>query len=175
MDNHSAGHSMISDLKEWSAELVFNSSFIPDFGALNLIKQAESRFDRYIELLEMVEGDEPPEILHTMANSIRMEDDCGAYQVTIDTFSKFMTKEYIKAFIEVLAKVDFRRSDIASDLVIKMSHIMINENMSFLQAFENELNCCKSSAAGHSIQVVNLEKRKGTLQHAKPQLKLVVG
>ncbi|THB75112.1 MAG: hypothetical protein D6B28_01165 [Gammaproteobacteria bacterium] len=166
---------MITDLQAWSAELVLNSSFIPDFGSLNLLRQAETRFDRYVELLEMVEGNEPPEILHTMANSIRMEDDCGAYQVTIDTFCKFMGNEYLNAFIEVLAKVDFRRSDLASDMVIKMSQIEIGESTTFLQALENEISNCKSSAAGHCIQIINKEKFKNTLNHAKPQLKLVVG
>lgn len=158
---------MIKDLETWSAELVLNSSFIPDFGSLNLLKQAESRFDRYIELLEMVEGNEPPEVLHTMANSIRMEDDCGAYQVTVNTFSKFMTLEYIKAFIEILAKVDFRRSDLASDMIIIMSQIKIDEQTSFLQLFEQELKTCKSSAAGHAVQLLNKELRSGSLNHSK--------
>lgn len=154
---------MIKDLEAWSAELVLNSSFIPDFGSLNLLKQAETRFDRYIELLEMVEGNEHPEVLHTMANSIRMEDDCGAYQVTINTFRKFMTEEYIKAFIEILAKVDFRRSDLASDLIIIMSQTNIDEQTSFLQLFEHELKACKSSASGHVIQLLNKEIRSGTI------------
>ncbi len=156
---------MIKDLETWSAELVLNSSFIPDFGSLNLLKQAETRFDRYIELLEMVEGNEPLEVLHTMANSIRMEDDCGAYQVTLNTFSKFMTETYTKVFIDILAKVDFRRSDLASDLIIIMSHISIDEQTSFLHLFEQELKACKSSAAGHVIQLLNKEIRSGTINH----------
>lgn len=166
---------MITDLKAWSAELVLNSSFIPDFGSLNLLQQAETRFDRYIELLEMVEGNEPPEILHTLANSIRMDDDCGAYQVTIDTFRKFMSWGYLIAFIEVLAKVNFRRPDLASDLVIIMSQTKLGENCTFLQAFERELENSKTSAASNSTQVIIQEKRKGTLSYNKPELRLVVG
>lgn len=166
---------MITDIKTWSAELVFNSSFIPDFGSLNLLQQAETRFDRYIELLEMVEGTEPPEVLHTMANSIRMDDDCGAYQITIDTFRKFMTWGYLIAFVEILAKVNFRRPDLASDLVIAMSQTMIGENYSFLQAFEHELESSKSNAAAQSLQIIIREKRNDSLNHTKPNLKLVVG
>ncbi len=163
---------MIKDLEAWSAELVLNSSFIPDFGSLNLLKQAETRFDRYIKLLEMVEGNEPPEVLHTLANSIRMEDDCGAYQVTLITFSKFMTEAYIKAFIDILAKVDFRRTDLASDLIIIMSQINIDEQTSFLQLFEQELKACKSSASGHVIQLLNKEIRSGTINHNSAPSKL---
>ncbi|THB65670.1 MAG: hypothetical protein D6B27_08135 [Gammaproteobacteria bacterium] len=151
---------MISDKKEWIQQLLDCCRFVPDFGSLNLIKHAKNSFDKYLFLLEMVEGNEGPEIVRALIDSIQIQSDSGAYLVTVDTLKKFLKPGYARAFIDPLARLTFRRPDLASDLLFNMANYFTEEQRIFVDEFNDELRRSHSGATTQLINFIKSEEKK---------------
>lgn len=154
---------MIADKEKWISELMDSCEFNPDFGSLNLIKDAESKFDKYISLLEMIDGNEGPEIVRALINSIRASNDSGAYQATIHALSKFFKPGYAISFIDSIAKLTFKRPDLASDLLLLIADFKTEEHRLFVNEFNTQLKFTHSSSTSHVISFIKVEEKKSLL------------
>ena len=152
---------MITDIDSWINELLETGFFIHDFNLAVVSEQAQTRFNRYIELLEQVKGDEGPEVVRALCDSIQMTDDYGVYQVTLDKLALFICPGYARCFIDGLVKIIQIRPDLANDLLIMIAQAPQSD--AFIQEFNRELTLSNQSTARRLICFILAEEQVGRL------------
>ncbi|GAA0976665.1 hypothetical protein GCM10009555_036550 [Acrocarpospora macrocephala] len=80
---------MISEIDEWRAELVELGAIVQDDDNSVPVDVAEARFNRYTELVGMVDRAEGPPVVDALISSMRAEQDYGAYQATHGALALF--------------------------------------------------------------------------------------
>ena len=115
---------MINDIKSWCEEVVLMGN-IDQTEDLNLsdedFKEGEQDFDRYLELLGMVEGNEGIEVFKAIINSVQVENDYGAYQRTLNTALKFPPEVYAQGLVQTLPGLIDRNQDWAGDFLLDVA------------------------------------------------------
>ncbi len=154
---------MIADSQAWIDELDQNAEFVSDFGAQNVQEEAEERFNRYIELLDQVNGDEGPEVLRALIDSMRMQEDCGVYQVTLATIDKFFQVGYERCLVDMLPGLIERRADLASDLVDLIMALKSTSRDTFIEGFFTAVDHAKPETRALIMQFLHAELAKGTI------------
>ena len=91
-----------SDFDSWRKELIVSGAIIQDDDNSVSPERAEYRFNRYIELLEMVRGDEPEMVFHAIVDSIQVEEDYGAYEAVYNALWRFPPDKFSQYFISAL-------------------------------------------------------------------------
>jgi hypothetical protein len=74
----------ISDHNAWECELVATGLIVQDNDNSVSPEEAERRFNRYVALTDLVQGDEGVAVATALVRSIQVEHDYGAYQNTIN-------------------------------------------------------------------------------------------
>lgn len=152
---------LITDIDSWISELLETGFFIQDFNLADVSEQAQTRFNRYIELLEQIEGNEGPEVVRALCDSIQMTDDYGVYQLTLDKLGQFIRPGYARCYIEGLVKIIQIRPDLANDLLIMIAQA--TESDAFIKEFNRELTLSNKSAARRVICFILAEEEVGRL------------
>jgi hypothetical protein len=152
---------LIHDTVAFAKELIECGNFVSDFNHENIFREAERRFNRYIELVGEISGDEGPLMIKALADSIQMEEDYGVYQVTIDALIQFLHAGNAEAMIEALADMMQVRPDLAVDLMLRIAHQ--HESYDFMIEFNRALSLSTSSAAGCVRNFVMDQERFGLL------------
>jgi hypothetical protein len=79
----------IEQLSEWRAELIICGDIVQDEDNTVPQKVAEERFNRYIEMLESVEGNEGEGVFNAIIDSITPREDYGSFERVLGTLNKF--------------------------------------------------------------------------------------
>jgi hypothetical protein len=89
-------------LEDWRKELIQTGNIVQDDDDSISQKEAKDRLNRYVELLEMVEGDESQHVFQAIVDSIQAENDYGAYESTYNALWKFSPEKFARYFVSAL-------------------------------------------------------------------------
>lgn len=113
---------MITDVDDWKVELLFSGRIVQDGDETVSPDEAERRFNRYIKLVEMVEGDEGQNVFQALVDSIQADEDYGAYQATMGAAEKFPEPKYAQYLIEALPALIKCQPDWAGNFMVSIAN-----------------------------------------------------
>jgi hypothetical protein len=102
------GKVMIADISEWRTELIDLGDIIQEDDTSVSAEVAKERFNRYTQLVGMVEGTEGVLVVEALIASMRALNDYGAYQSTHGALALFPVADLVKgAALAIPALVKF--------------------------------------------------------------------
>lgn len=111
------------EFEEWRDELLLTGNFSDDSNK----PEDLYKWDRYLELLEMVEGNHEQRIFESLIDSLQSDYDNGLYQVTIEILLSYPPELFGRYLVTALPDLIQRLPDKAGDFL----SIMINDAKSF--------------------------------------------
>ncbi len=97
-------------IDDWCKELVQNSKLVQDDDDTVAPEEAERRFNRFVQLVDMVNGKETQLVFQTLVDAIRMPEDYGAYESIHNALWKFPPEHFAEYFVGALPKLIRRMS-----------------------------------------------------------------
>lgn len=92
-------------IEDWCKELIRNSELAQDGEEIDSRDGAENSFNRFVQLVDMVNGKESQAVFQALVDSIRMPEDYGAYEAVHDALWKFPPESFAKYFVSSLPKL----------------------------------------------------------------------
>jgi hypothetical protein len=89
---------------DWCKELLSNSKLVQDDDDSTSPEEAERRFNRYVQLVNMVNGKETQEVFQALIDSVRVPEDYGAYEAVHNAIWKFPPDTFAEYFVAALPK-----------------------------------------------------------------------
>ena len=129
----------MSTFEEWRSELLFVGNIIQDSDSTVGSDEAERRFNRYIEMLDSLDGTEGPEYAQTIFESIQATDDYGAYQSAGHCAWKFGEEIFCKSLIHELPRLINEQPDWAGDFLVSIANGVGTEHQSVIDTFNSLL------------------------------------
>jgi len=150
---------------EFIKELIFTGNIIQDDN--NSVEEAESekRFNRYIELLDSLEGDEGLDVARGLLRSMQSEQDYGAYQSTQTTLGKFPSKIYIQSLILELPLLIENNFEWAGELLCGLANSIDTEFENDINLFKEQLETAQESAQKLITKFIKEQEKDGWLEH----------
>jgi hypothetical protein len=159
---------MIKNIQEWQKELIFTGNIVQDTNESVPQPEAERRFNRYIELLDMVEGDEGQQVLTSVIRSIQVKHDYGAYQTTLGIILwKFPPDLMIPVLLSELPTLIHRQPDWAGDIINQIAQQHDTENKVLTELFNKEIAKLSNDSREIIVQFVRNEENGGWLGHLR--------
>ncbi|MFW5710028.1 MAG: hypothetical protein ACOCXW_01015 [Bacteroidota bacterium] len=163
---------MIKDIEQWKKDILFYGHIIQDDDVTVEPDEAEKRFNKYIQLIDCVEGAEDIEIAQYLIKSIQSQDDYGAYQSTMNKIMfDFSPQVFSTALINELSDLINRQPDWAGDFLSSIADFKGTENENILQTFNNELKSSKVNHKSKIIDFIQKEEKDGWLEDKKNVIK----
>jgi len=128
---------------EWCKELLSNSKLVQDDDDSTSPEEAERRFNRYVQLVDMVNGKEPQEVFQALADSIRVPEDYGAYEAVHNALWKFSPDNFAEYFVAALPKL-IRRMAKHEQVARFLCPLTGHGRRNYLPAFVSALDCASS-------------------------------
>ena len=153
------------NIEEFIKELMFTGNIIQDADKSIDFPERENRFNRYIELLDSVEGNEGIEAAMAIVRSIQAESDYGAYQTTQNTLGKFPSEIYIQALITELPALIQRKSDWAGELLCGLANSVETEYEEDIKIFNHSLSIASPETNAVISQYIKEQEEDGWLEH----------
>lgn len=120
------------DFDAWQRELLFTGGFVQDGDASEYGPEAQARFDRYIELADMVDGTEGPAAVKALIASLHAEDDHGAHEAVYGALERFPGRDLVRgAAMAVINLLEIPRDN--SGHVLQLLTVLASDED--LQAF----------------------------------------
>ncbi len=107
--------------KLWRAELLRVGQIVQDDATSVPQPEAEARFNRYLELLQMPDGSEGDEFALAIVESIQAKHDYGAYQRAIGALDRFAPPARCAAVLRELPRLMRTLPDWAGDLLLGLT------------------------------------------------------
>ncbi|MET9111905.1 hypothetical protein [Streptomyces zhihengii] len=90
------GERSCGDFDTWQRELLFTGGFVQDGDDSEYGPKAQARFDRYVELADMVDGTEGPTAVKALITSLHAEDDHGAHEAVYGALERFPGRDLVR-------------------------------------------------------------------------------
>ena len=129
----------------WRDELIFLGNIAQDDDESISPDESEKRFNRYIEILDSLDGSEGFDFALAIFESIQAHYDYGAYQVALRTARRFGPEQFAKALLRELPRLIEDLPDWAGDILGEIA----NGPSSYISAFN--LNLSKTPTAQKSM------------------------
>jgi hypothetical protein len=88
---------VVGEYRSWRRELLRTGRIVQDGDDSVPPEVRQARFHRYLELVEMVEGNDGPEVFGSLIDSMQVGHDYGAYQRTLKALDRFPRGQFIRA------------------------------------------------------------------------------
>ncbi len=108
---------MIENVKAWEEELLFTGKIIQDGDNSVSRDEAMRRGGRYLDLVDMLTGDEGPEFYQALIASLQARHDYGAYASTYHALELFPDSLYGEPLLGSLLPLISRQPDWAGRLL----------------------------------------------------------
>ena len=152
-------------MEELIKELLFTGNIIQDSDESVPWPERETRFNRYIELLDSISGSEGLLVAKAIIQSMQSENDYGAYQTTQSTLGKFPSEEYIEALISELPSMIERKSEWAGELLCGLANSVGTKYESDIHLFTKKLSESPTKSRNIVLQYINQQEHEGWLEH----------
>jgi hypothetical protein len=139
----------INDVEAWRRELLSTGVIVQDADTSVPRAEAEAQFNRYVELTDLVVGDEGPDAAAALIQSIQVRDDYGAYQSTQRALGRFPHAVYVAALLAELPALIMRQSEWAGELLCGLANAIGTPYEAAVVEFRRQIELCheKSRAA----------------------------
>jgi hypothetical protein len=105
------------DVANWCAEVIDLGDLVQDSDDAVSDDERERRFNRYVELVDAVAGDEPDEVFRCLVTSVRDQEDYGAHQAVLSALLRFDPQRRTRLAASDLPGMIQRVPDFAGDLM----------------------------------------------------------
>jgi hypothetical protein len=156
---------MIQDIENWKTELLFTGRIIQDDDKTVSSNEAEKRFNRYIELLDMVEGNEGPDVFRAIIDSIQADEDYGAYQSALSITYKFPEPLYTESLIKALPDLIRRQPDWAGTFLVSIANQVEFGNTENIYRFNQYLSRSDNETRRIITNFIREQERVGWLEN----------
>ena len=102
---------MSNDFDLWRKELLQTGGIVQDGDTSVPQEVAEKRFNRYVEMVEAVSGQEGIEAFMTLIESLQAKDDYGAYETTYRALWRFPPGVVAHGLVAALPRLIQRQPD----------------------------------------------------------------
>ncbi len=92
-------------VQQWCTEVVLTGDIVQDGDESIPQEQAEERFNRYVQLIDMVTGRESRQVFQALVDSIRASEDYGAYEGTHNALWKFPPDKFAEYLVPALPRL----------------------------------------------------------------------
>lgn len=87
------------DFDGWRRELLSTGDLVQEGDTSVSDEEAERRYDRYVELADMIDGTEGPAAVHALIASLRAEEDYGAHQAVYGALERFPSEVFVSGTV----------------------------------------------------------------------------
>jgi TPR repeat protein len=145
---------VIRDLDAWRTELMETGDIPQDADESADPAEAERRTLRYIELLEMVEGDEPDEVFLALVDSMQAKDDYEVYQTTYGVAHERFAPERVGQLLLTALQRGFveRDPDRAGDWLGQLA--FLGSDSAAVQSFNAAWSCASQDSRDRILAFV---------------------
>jgi hypothetical protein len=105
------------DVAKWCAEVIDLGDIVQDSDDSISDDDREQRFNRYVELVDEVAGDEPDAVFRCLLTSVRDQEDYGAHQAVLSAILRFDPQRRARLAPSELSNMIERVPDFAGDLM----------------------------------------------------------
>lgn len=124
----------------WRAELLYVGNIVQDRDPGVTPQEASRRFNRYIAMLDAVKGDEGPQCVAAIFQSIQAVHDYGAYQTAERTAWRFGEEMFCRALIGELPRLIEFLPDWAGDFLVSIANSQGTPHQSIISTFNTHLS-----------------------------------
>ena len=153
------------DKEKLIAELIFTGDIVQDSDKSIPWPEREDRFNRYVELLDAIKGDEGCEVAKALVRSMQAKQDYGAYQTTQHALGRFPSGVYISAILAELPTLIQNNPDWAGELLCSLANSVGTKWESDIDLFNKELMVYDSESAEIIRKYIADQENDGWLGH----------
>jgi len=164
---------MSVDFQTWRRELLHTGDIVQDGDKPVPQPEREQRFNRYIEMLDAVSGQEGIETFIAIVDSLQARQDYGAYQRTYGTLRKFPASVAARGLIASLPRLIVRQPDCAGVILSELARSIHQERHAVLSTFKRELSAASADTQKVIMDFVIQQESDGWLDgRAKSVIRL---
>jgi hypothetical protein len=156
---------MVANFKDWKEKLLLYGRIVQDGDSTVTPEEAERRFNRYIEILEELDGTEGEEVLAALFQSIQVEHDYGAYQTLWHTMARFPEDQFFTVLVNRLPTLIKQLPDWAGDILVGIANGQDTKWEYQIQIFNDAV--INTSAANREliIEYIRVQEESGWFRH----------
>lgn len=151
------------DFDSWRTELLFTGNIIQDGDESIPLPEQERRFNRYVEIVDAVTGNEGVEVFVALVDSLQAQEDYGAYQNTYMALRRFPPAEIAQGLIAALPRLINRQCECAGDILCQLANATSTEARAALSEFRRELAKAGAQTQAEILEFVVREENGGWL------------
>jgi hypothetical protein len=156
---------MIASFEEWRAELLELGDIVQDIDETVSVQEAERRFNRYLAMLEGLNGNEGFEYALAVFESIRAEQDYGVYQVAERAAFRFGEVVYCKVLMHELPRLIDTLPALAGDFLVSIANGQGTAQQGVINTFNKLLTELEPSASIKIRSFIAKEENGGWFSH----------
>ncbi len=150
---------------EWKEELLLVGNIIQDSDESVPQEEAKRRFNRYIEMLDDVDGSEDPSCARAIFASVQAVDDYGAYQTTERAAWKFGEKCFCEALLQELPRLIKDLPDWAGNFLVSIANAQKTEHESIILTFNQQLSTLLTKDKEVILNFIYEQEKDGWFEH----------
>ena len=153
------------NIEEFEIEILFTGNIIQDSDNSIGWPEREDRFNRYIELLNSIDGTEGIAFARAIIKSMQAESDYGAYQTTQRALGKFPSQIYIDAIVLELPNLIRKNSEWAGEILCGLANSVNTKYENDIFLFNAQLSSSDSTSYQTIISYIQEQEIEGWLEH----------
>src|SRR5271157_2602557 len=154
---------MSNDFDVWRKELLQTGDIVQDGDTSVPQEAAEKRFNRYVEIVEAVSGQEGIEAFIALIESLQAKDDYGAYETTYRALWRFPPSVAGHGLVAALPRLIERQPDHAGNILGQIVNSALDQDSAILSAFRGALGSASADAQKAIMDFVVREENDGWL------------
>ena len=149
----------------WRAELLHVGNIVQDHDPGVSPEEASQRFNRYIEMLDSLKGDEGPEYAAAVFQSIQALHDYGAYQTAERVAWRFGEEMFCSALLAELPRLIESLPDWAGDFLVSIANAQDTPHESIISTFNTQLSASSPQIREAVRAFISQEEDDGWFSH----------
>jgi len=154
---------MSNNFDVWRKELLQTGDIVQDGDTSVPQEVAEKRFNRYVEMVEAVSGQEGIEAFKTLIESLQAKDDYGAYETTYRALWRFPPSVAAHGLVAALPRLIEHQADHAGNILGQLANSTSDQDFAILSAFRGALGSAFADAQKAIMDFIIREENNGWL------------
>ena len=155
----------MNNFEKWRNELLLVGNIIQDADESITSEESERRFNRYIEMLESLDGTEGKIYAVAVFESVQAIDDYGAYQTANRAAWQFGEQVYCESLLQELPRLIKIIPDWAGDFLVSIANGEETEHESVIRTFNKLLVSSPKEVREVILQYISAEENDGWFEH----------
>lgn len=153
------------NIDEFEKEILFTGNIVQDSDTTIGWPERENRFNRYLELLDSINGTEGIYFARAIIKSMQADSDYGAYQTTQRVLGKFPSQIYIEAIILELPDLIKNNSEWAGEILCGLANSVNTKYEDDIVLFNEKLSNSDSTSCRIILGYIHQQEIDGWLDH----------